>query len=67
MGSVALSYHPFYQVSMNLYPQTYPGLSVAGISLADLGIGGYLIASQGGANSIGLTLSLSPVMFGIRR
>ena len=67
MGSVALSYHPFYQVSMNLYPQTYPGLSVAGIALADLGIGGYLIASQGGANSIGLTLSLSPVMFGIRR
>lgn len=67
MGSLALSYHPFYQVSMNLYPQTYPELTIAGISLADMGIGGYLIASQEGANSIGLTFSFSPVMLGIRR
>jgi hypothetical protein len=67
MGSLALSYDPFYQVSLNLYPQTYPTLKIGGLSLSDVGIGGYLIASQEGANSIGLTFSFTPLMLGLRR
>ena len=67
MGSMAISYDPFYQVSINLYPQKYPKLNIAGIPLGDLGIGGYLIASQEGSNSIGLTFSFTPMMLGLRR
>jgi hypothetical protein len=67
MGALALSYDPFYQVSLNVYPQKYQSLSIGGFSLAHVGIGGYLIASQGGANSIGLTFSFTPLMLGLRR
>ncbi|MFT5592965.1 MAG: hypothetical protein ACI8SR_001331 [Oceanicoccus sp.] len=67
MGSLAVSYDPIYQISLNLYPQQYPHLSIGGFSLGDVGIGGYLIASQGGANSIGITFSFAPVMLGLRR
>jgi len=67
MGALAFSYDPFYQVSLNLYPQTYPNLNIGGFNLGDLGIGGYVIASQGGANSVGITFSFSPVMLGLRR
>ncbi|MGK0446119.1 MAG: hypothetical protein ACJA1U_003071 [Bermanella sp.] len=67
MGALAVSYAPFYQVSLNLYPQTYPNLNIGGFNLGDLGIGGYVIASQGGANSVGITFSFSPVMLGLRR
>ncbi len=67
MGALAVSYDPFYQVSLNVYPQTYSQLSIGGFNLGEMGIGGYLIASQEGANSLGVTFSFSPVMLGLRR
>ena len=66
MGSAALSYDPYAQLTLNLYPQTYSSAEVFGIPLNDVGIGGYLIASEDGSNSIGLTFSFSPVMLGYR-
>lgn len=67
LGSLALSYEPFAQLSLNLYPMRYPDLSIAGIKLGELAIGGYAIASEEGANSAGLTFSFTPVMAGYRR
>lgn len=66
MGSAVLSYDPYTQLNLNLYPQTYPNASFFGLPLNEVGIGGYLLASEKGANSIGVTFSFTPVMLGYR-
>lgn len=66
MGSAVLSYDPYAQLRLNLYPDTYAGASLLGLPLDDIGIGGYLLASEEGASSIGVTFSFTPVMFGYR-
>ena len=66
MGSAVLSYEPYAQLNLNLYPQTYPNVSLFGLPLNDVSIGGYLIASEEGSSSVGITFGFTPVMLGYR-
>jgi hypothetical protein len=58
MASSALSFSPSWQLNMNLYPDKRWGM--------DVGIGGYLVLAEEGANTIGLTFDLMSIIPGFR-
>jgi hypothetical protein len=58
MASSALSFSPSWQLNMNLYPDKRWGM--------DVGIGGYLVIAEEGANTIGLTFDLMSIVPGFR-
>ena len=58
MASSAFSFSPSWQLNMNLYPEKRWGM--------DVGIGGYLVLAEEGANTIGLTFDLMSLVPGFR-
>jgi hypothetical protein len=58
LASSSLSFSPSWQLSINAYPEKRWGLEV--------GIGGYAVVSEEGANTVGLTLDLMPLVPGFR-
>ncbi|NQU68471.1 MAG: hypothetical protein HQ510_11055 [Candidatus Marinimicrobia bacterium] len=58
LASLAICYEPEFNLSLNVYPSV--------MSVGPVGVGGYLVASQNGASTVGMTLSVSPVVLGTR-
>jgi len=58
LASSALSFSPSWQLNLNVYPEKRWGL--------DFGIGGYMVVSEEGANTLGLTFDFMSVVPGFR-
>ena len=58
LGSAAIGVIPSYQINLNLYPVRYSDLDIA--------IGGYIVAAEDGASTVGITFDFMPWVPGLR-